>query len=120
MRNEIRRIDYEDPILQDKELIQIGKQALWDKKLYGSWDATIETVRERLHKTVPLVEIYYKVKKPRDLRDIQRREELVMILKYINNDISPTTFHEFIEYKQEENLATQTIGTKQIVDLKTT
>ncbi len=118
MWNEIRRMDYEDPILQDKELIQTAAQALWDKKQYGHWDADIKTVRERLHKTVPLVEITCKVKTPRELRDTERREELIMALQVINNKIFLTDFHEFLENKQEENLAKSTIGNKKIVDLK--
>lgn len=121
MFNEIRRIDYEDPILEAQELINIAKQALWDKKLYGSWDASIETIRERLHKPVPLIEITCKVQTPRELRDTNRRKELIMALKVINNEVSINELKEFVElkeYHEEEYLAKNTIWPKNILNLK--
>ena len=124
MLYERRSVDYEDPILQDQELINIAKQALWDKNQYRAQDASIETVRERLHRAVPLVEITCKAQTPRELRDTKRREALIMALEVINNKASIKELNELIElielreYQEEEYLGKNTIWPKNILNLK--
>ncbi len=124
MLYERRSVDYEDPILQDQELINIAKQALWDKNPYRAQDASIETVRERLHRPVPLIEITCKAQTPRELRDTKRREALIMALEVINNKASIKELNELIElielreYQEEEYLGKNTIWPKNILNLK--
>lgn len=95
------KINHEDPIREDKPLINLAKQALWDKKLYGSGDATLETVRQWLHADVPLLR-WLKVTSPRQLRETNRKYELMMALQVINNDIKPRVFFDHIKKHKEE------------------
>lgn len=99
------KINHEDPIREDKPLINLAKQALWDKRPYsGNADATLETVRQWLHKDVPLLR-WLNVTSPRQLLDTNRREELMMALQVINNDIEPKVFFNHIKKYKEDLIA---------------
>ena len=99
------RIDYEDPILLDKELIKLASKALGGKSPYTWWEASTQTVRNRLHSDVPLLR-WLKVKTARELRDTDRREELIMALQVINNDIKASIFFSHIKKTQVELVET--------------
>lgn len=95
-------INYKDPILQDKELINLAQKALGDKSTYGRGAADLETVRKWLHTEVPLLR-WLNVSNPRELLESERREELMMALQVINNDIEPSIFFNHVK-KQKEKL----------------
>lgn len=97
-------IGYEDPILQDKELIELVGKALWDKTPYGKWAADINTIQARLNRDVPLLR-WLEVKSPRELRETNRREELMMALQVINSDIKPAVFFDHIKKYKEDLIA---------------
>lgn len=94
------KINDDHAILWDQELINLAKKALWDKRPYGR-DADLQTVRAWLHRDVPLLR-WLNVKSPIELRENNKREELMMALQVINNDIQPKTFFDHIKKYKEE------------------
>lgn len=97
------RIDHEDPILQDQELINLAKHALGSKRAYENTQADMTEIRDWLNREVPLIH-WFGVKTPKELRESGKEKELYVALQVINGDKKPSVLFDLQDKYKSENL----------------